>query len=157
MPFEAKDLVSATLSSTALLVSVVTFALNYRHTRRSTVLARKPVLVFEYDGDQGWVLRNVGAGPALNVIVAQKRVGGEWFNPVRVPPLSKDGKFVLGWLNHVNTTGLGASYADTEQLPYTSTCGNDLSQVFSGTLFGPWPEGKIGRHWNHPRYDERAS
>lgn len=156
MPFETKDLISATLSSTTLLVSVVAFALNYRHTRRSAVLARKPVLVFEYDGDQGWVLRSVGAGPALKVIVAQKRVGGEWFNPVRVPPLSNDGKFVLEWLNHVNTTGLGASYSDTEQLPYTSTCGNDLSQVFSGALFGPWPEGQLGKHWNHPQYDECA-
>src|ERR1041384_6175962 len=101
MPLETKDLITATLSSTALLVSVVTFALNYRHTRGSAVLARKPVLIFEYDGELGWVLRNVGAGPALNVIVAQKRVGGDWFNPVRVPPLSKDGRFLLAWLNHV--------------------------------------------------------
>ena len=157
MSLETKDLVSATLSSTALLVSLVTFALSYRHSRRSAVLTRKPVLVFEYDGDVGWVLRNVGAGPALNIIVAQKRVGGEWFNPVRVPPLSKDGKFLLAWLNHVNTTGLGATYVDTEQLQYTSTCGNDLSQACSGTLFGPWPEEQIGRHWNQPPYDERAS
>jgi hypothetical protein len=157
MPLEMKDLITATLSLTALLVSVVTFALNYRHTRRSAILSRKPVLVFEYDGDLGWVLRNVGAGPALNVIVAQKRVGGDWFNPVRVPPLSKDGKFVLGWLNHVNTTALGATYVDTEQLPYTSTCGNDLSQVSSGTLFGPWLEQQVGRHWNQPPYEEHAS
>jgi len=122
MPLEPKDLISATLSSTALLVSVVTFALNYRHTRKSAVLTRKPVLVFEYDGEQGWLLRNVGAGPALNVIVAQKRVGGEWFNPVRVPPLSKDGKFLLGWLGHVNTTGLGATYVDTFVLNQALLC-----------------------------------
>ena len=118
---------------------------------------RKPVLVFEYDGDSGWILRNVGAGPALNVVVAQKRVGGEWFNPVRVPPLSKDGKFILQWRNHVDTTGLGAIYTDTEQLAYTSTCGNDLSKTFDGTLFGPWPEPMIGRHWNQPLYRERDS
>lgn len=157
MPFETKDLVSAALSSTALLVSVVTFVLNYLHTRKSAIRARKLVLVFEYDGDMGWLLRNVGAGPALNIVVAQKHVAGEWFNPVRVPPLSKDGKFVLKWLNHVNTTGLGAIYTDTERLPYTSTCGNDLSQVRSGTQFGPWLEHQIGRHWNHPAYDESAS
>jgi hypothetical protein len=152
--FEAKDLIATALSSTALLVSVVTFALNYRHTRRSAVLARKPVLIFEYDGESGWVLRNVGVGPALNVVVAQKRASGEWFNPVRVPPLSKEGKFILQWLNHVNTTGLGATYTDTEQFIYTSTCGNDLSRTFGGALFGPWPESKIGRHWNHPPYVE---
>jgi hypothetical protein len=152
MPLETKDLVSAALSSTALLVSLITFALNYRHTRQSAVLARKPALIFEYDGELGWILRNVGAGPALNVVVAQKRVGGDWFNPVRVPPLSKDGRFTLEWLNHVNSTGLGATYTDTEQLAYTSTCGNDLSKVAKGTLFGPWPEAQIGRHWNHPPY-----
>lgn len=157
MAIETKDVITAALSSTALLVSVVTFALNYRQSRRSAVLTRKPVLVFEYDGNSGWMLRNVGIGPALNVLVAQRRGDGEWFNPVRVPPLSKDGKFVLQWLNHVNTTGLGATYTDTEQMPYTSTCGNDLSKTFEGTLFGPWPEPVIGRHWNQPLYDERAS
>ena len=99
MIVETKDLVTAALSSTALLLSVVTFALNYRQSRRSAVLTRKPVLVFEYDGNSGWILRNVGAEPALNVVVGQKRADGEWFNPVRVPPLSKDGKFVLQWLN----------------------------------------------------------
>jgi len=155
MVIETKDLMTAALSSTALLLSVVTFAINYRQGRRSAILTRKSVLVFEYDGDSGWTLRNVGAGPALNVVVAQKRVGGEWFNPVRVPPLSKDGKFVLKWLNPVNTTGLGATYSDTEQLPYTSTCGNDLSMTFDGTLFGSWPESVLGKHWKQPLYEER--
>jgi hypothetical protein len=151
---EIKDIVSAVLASTALIVSVLTFALNYRHTRRTTVLARKPVLVFEYEGNRGWVLRNVGAGPALNVIVAQKPVGESWFNPVRVPPISKDGEFVLRWLDHVNSTGLGATYTDFEALSYTSTCENDLSAVHSGTLFGPWTESQVGRHWSQPKYEE---
>lgn len=70
MPLEPKDLITATLSSTALLVSVVAFALHHRHTRGSAVLARKPVLIYGYDGELGWVLRNVVAGPALNVSVA---------------------------------------------------------------------------------------
>lgn len=64
---------------------------------------------------------------------------------------------MLAWLNHVNTTGLGAIYVDTAQLPYTSTCGNDLSQVSSGTLFGPWSEQQIGSHWHQPPYEEARS
>jgi hypothetical protein len=148
MVIETKDPMTASLSSTALVLSVVTFALNYRQSQRSVVLTRKSVLVFEYDGNSGWILRNVGAGPALNVVVAQKRVGGEWFKPVRVPPLSKDGKFILKWLNHVNDTGLGATYTDTEQMPDTSTCGNDLSKTFDRMLFGSWPEPEIERYWN---------
>lgn len=90
---EAKDVISAILSFVALIVSVFAFNLS----RRATVLGRKPVLVFEYDGNRGWILRNVGSGPALNIIVAQKQPSGAWFNPVRVPPLAKDAEFIPKW------------------------------------------------------------
>ena len=147
---EAKDVISAALSCIALIVSLVTFALNYRHGVRNALLARRPVLVFEYDRAVGWILRNVGSGPALNVVVAQKHVGGDWFNPVRIPPLSRDGRFVLTWLSHVNDTGFGVTCTDAENVSYTSTCGNDLSRVCAGALFGPWQEHDVGRHWDQP-------
>lgn len=150
---EPKGIMTTALSATALIVSVLTFALNYRHNRRAVVLSRKPVLVFAYDGRRGWVLKNVGSGPALNVIVAQRR-NNQWFNPVRIPPLAKDAEFVPLWLGHVNTTGLGATYTDSESTSYTSITGNDLSQIFAGTKFGPWQEKEIGRYWNHPLYIE---
>src|ERR1700733_5358698 len=101
---EPKDMITTALSATALIVSVFTFALNYRHNLRAAVLSRKPVLVFTYDGRRGWILKNVGSGPALNVIVAQCK-NNQWFNPVRIPPLAKDAEFVPIWLGHVNTTG----------------------------------------------------
>jgi hypothetical protein len=142
------------LSVTALLVSVVTFGLSFWFSWRSAVTAQRPVLVFVYQQGTGWILRNIGGGPALNVLVAQKKMGGEWFNPVRVPPCQEDGEFTLQWLDHVNTTGLGATYTDFEDRPYTSTCGNDLSQSFRGAKFGPWPEEVVGRHWNQPTYKE---
>lgn len=140
------------LSATAILVSVFTFGLSFWFTWRSSVAAKRPVLVFVYDGQTGWILRNIGGGPALNVLVAQKKVGAEWFNPVRVPPLAKDTELVLRWLDHVNTTGLGATYTDYEDRAYSSTCGNDLSRAFRGRRFGPWPEAIIGRGWNQPTY-----
>jgi hypothetical protein len=142
------------LSAIAVVVSLVTFGLTHFHDRRLTVLGRRPVLVFEYDGSRGWILRNVGLGPALNPIVAQKTVGGDWFNPVRIPPLAVGGEFIPLWLRHVNTTGLGVLYDDTDGLPYSATCGNDRSRVFAGHRFGPWKEDEIGRHWNHPMYRE---
>jgi hypothetical protein len=143
-----------TLAALAILISVTTFALSFWFTWRSAVAAKRPVLVFAYEGKTGWVIRNIGGGPALNVIVAQKKVGGEWFNPVRIPPLARDKDFVPVWLDHVNTTGLGAIYSDFENRPYTSTCGNDLSVTLSGAKFGPWPEHLIGRHWKQPLYHE---
>lgn len=142
------------LSAIAILVSVLTFGLSFWFTWRSSVSAKRPVLVFVYDGRTGWILRNTGGGPALNVLVAQKKVGAGWFNPVRVPPLAKDTELVLRWLDHVNTTGLGATYADYEDRAYSSTCGDDLSRTFRGRRFGPWPEETIGRHWNQPTYKE---
>jgi hypothetical protein len=142
------------LSAIALVVSLVTFGLNYLHSRRSLVLTRRPVMIFEYDGNRGWLLRNVGSGPALNAVVAQKKVEGTWFNPVRIPPLAAGGEFLPLWLAHVNKTGLGVLYDDTEGRKYSATCGDDLSQVFEGYQFGPWKTSEIGRHWNHPLYRE---
>ena len=65
------------LSVTALLVSVVTFGLSFWFSWRSAVTAQRPVLVFVYQQGTGWILRNIGGGPALNVLVAQKKMGGE--------------------------------------------------------------------------------
>jgi hypothetical protein len=100
------------------------------------------------------ILRNVGNGPALNVLVAQKRIGGDWFNPVRVPPLAADGSFVPTWIRHVNTTGLGATYIDVDGRKYSSVTGNDLTEMHSREIFGPWKEADIGKHWNQPPYRE---
>lgn len=139
------------LSGIAIAVSILTFVLSFWFSWRSAILAQRPVLVFVYNGN-GWTLRNVGGGPALNIVVAQKRVGAEWFNPVRIPPLGREAEFVLTWLGHVSTTGLGATYEDYENRPYTSTCGNDLTRAFSGAQFGGWSEHEMGRHWSQPPY-----
>lgn len=161
-PLEAKPLLQqiindpkAILSALAIIISVCTFAVSFWFNWRSSVAAKRPVLVFVYEGQTGWVIKNIGGGPALNIVVAQKKVGGSWFNPVRMPPLAKDKEFIPRWLHHVNTTGLGATYSDFEKRPYTSTCGNDLSVTSSGTKFGPWPEDKIGRHWRQEPYEEK--
>lgn len=145
------EFASLIVSVAAVLVSAVSFLLNYLSAARVASLGRKPVLVFEYDGASGWMIRNVGNGPAMNAIVAQRSKSGDWINPVRVPPLAKDGKMILKWLGHVNTTGLGATYVDTENRPYTSTCGNDLSRVEPGLRLGPWAEANIARHWANPQ------
>jgi hypothetical protein len=142
------------LAALAIFVSLCTFGLSFWFTWRSSIAAKRPLLVFIYEGNTGWILRNIGGGPALNVIVAQKKVGGEWFNPVRVPPFAKESEMALKWLGHVNNTGLGVTYTDYEDRPYTSTCGNDLSRTFRGTRFGPWNEPVVLRHWNVPTYQE---
>ena len=138
--------VSDLMAALALFVSVASFFFAWR----ADVISRRPVLVILYDGDRGWVLRNVGNGPALNIIVAQKKPKGEWFNPVRVPALAREQEFVMTWLGHVNTTGLGATYEDFKGRVYSSTCGNDLSRTYSGNMLEEWPEAESAPHWNQP-------
>jgi hypothetical protein len=55
--------VKTVLSAMAILVSVLTFALSFWFAWRSSVAAKRPVLVFVYDGRTGWILRNIGGGP----------------------------------------------------------------------------------------------
>ena len=131
----------------AIFVSIVSFTLSYQLSKQSSIASMKPVLVFEYSPDKGWVLRNVGNGPALNVILAMKEDNSDWFNPVRIPPLSKDGEFILSWIRHSNIRTLGATYEDFMQKPYSTTCTDDLSRITEENVLMNWPENEIKRHW----------
>jgi hypothetical protein len=116
---------------------------------RAAVLARKPVLVFVDNPEGGaWILRNVGKGPALNVLVAQRDAReGAWMNPVIAPPLEAGQTFELAWLGRVNDTGLGVSYSDFEGHEYTSTLGGERMRAYEGELLPTWSDGEKQRYW----------
>ncbi|HEU0295495.1 MAG TPA: hypothetical protein VFR47_22340 [Anaerolineales bacterium] len=135
------------LSIGAFIVSLTSLTISILNNRRSAITGIKPVLVFVYNKDKGWILQNIGNGPAMNIIVAQKKINGKWFDPVRIPPISKSTEFVLTWLDHVNDTGLGATYTDFQDRAYSSTCANDLSRIFDGNILEGWKEQEIGQHW----------
>jgi hypothetical protein len=130
----------------ATVISVASVGISWTIARLNARSSIRPVVIFAYDHDKGWQVSNIGAGPALNIIIAQRQQQG-WFNPVRIPPISKDGSFTLIWCLHDNVHGLGALYEDADGRRYTSICGNDLSRSFRGHSFGPWPEADIGKHW----------
>ena len=72
----------------ALVVSIGTFVYASVRERKAKVASIRPLLVFLYDGESGWYLKNVGQGPALNVILSHKsKDDGDWITPVRVPPV----------------------------------------------------------------------
>ncbi len=136
----------------ALLFSLVSFVLFFWQSLHSFRAGIQPVLVIAYDSCSGWVLRNIGPGPALNIVVAQKRIDGEWFKPVRVPALAPQTQFVFKWLDHVNDTGIGASYEDFKGKVFSSTCEDDLSRIFVGRTLPDWAGREIDRHWNQKGY-----
>jgi hypothetical protein len=135
------------ISIASVAIALASLIVTYGFARRTAVRARKPVLVFVDEPEQGaWVLRNVGNGPALNVVVAQRQEG-QWFNPVIVPPLSTESSFSLRWLGRINTTGLGVTYADFEDRRYTSTLGSERSRTYEGNRLPDWHDGEIRRYW----------
>jgi len=135
------------VSVAALLFSLVSFLLTFSLSRTSAVTSVRPVLVFEYSAGEGWSLRNVGNGPALNVLVAMKSNDSDWLQPVRIPALGHDGSFQLRWLGHANVRTLGASYVDIIARAYSSISTNDLSEVYEGNRLREWPESSISAHW----------
>jgi hypothetical protein len=150
--------VAIALSAVAVLTSVVSFVLTYRAGLASDRRSRMPVLVFVFEHQHGWSLRNVGNGPALNVLVAQKYVYGEkkgqWYRPVRVPPIARDQERRLLWISAASDFGLGATYEDflgadeeCRGRTYTVTCGNDLNTVVPGGRLPHWAEDAITPSW----------
>lgn len=133
-----KDLLTLVLSITVLVSSLLTLRVSSRR-------AVRPMLVFDYT-ENGWFLRNIGTGAALNVLVAEVRKG-KWDRPRRVPPMPKDGSLPLTWCLHVNDAGLGATYQDAYGTKFTTICGNDLNRIRKGHKFGGWSEAVIKRHW----------
>jgi hypothetical protein len=139
--------IAIVISAVSVVIAFASLVLNVLLNHRASVRARKPVLVFLDDPEQGcWVLQNVGNGPALNVLVAQ-RESGEWFNPVRGRPLAKDATFALVWLGRTNTSGLGASYSDFEDRRYTSTLGGEVARAYEGERLPTWASSEIKRYW----------
>jgi hypothetical protein len=130
---------SAVTATVSILVTIW-------YTRRTALRNMRPVLVFVYQED-GWHVQNVGYGPALDVIFARKPREGEWYDPVRLPPLAKDRDIHLEWTDHDNIHSFGVSYRDVEGRQYTSTCSNDLNRISQGRKLPEWSEEKIHRHW----------
>ena len=126
-------------SGLALLISFFSYQL-------TSVRNVKPVLTITYRGSSGWYLKNVGNGPALNVIVAEKGEG-DWFKPVRVQPLSNGEEHVLRWLGETNIEGLGATYFDIDGRQYTSLTEKDLTTIKSGNQLAKWREQDIEKEW----------
>jgi hypothetical protein len=139
------------ISIASVAIALASFIFNYGLAHRAAVRARKPVLVFVDDPAQGaWLLQNVGNGPALNVLVAQRQEG-QWFNPVIVPPLSTESSYPLTWLGRINTTGLGVTYTDFEDRRYTSTLGGERSRTYEGNRLPHWLDGELRRYWEFDR------
>jgi len=119
-------------SAIPILLSMAALIISFRSYRVTAIRNVKPVLVIAYANESGWQLRNVGNGPALNVLVAQRHETGDWFEPVRVPPLASGDELHLTWLQHTNIRWIGVTYNDVDGRVYSSECSDDLTKIRPG-------------------------
>ena len=134
------------LSAFAIVVSLVSLFASLMIAKWNSRASIKPVVVMVFEDGGHWRIQNVGNGPALNLVVAIKQEDGEWQNPVRVPPLSKDGDFLLQWQED-KVKQIGVSFEDFSGRAYTSICHNDVSRVYKGYKLKRWKDEDIKRHW----------
>jgi hypothetical protein len=110
------EVAKLTVSLSALSASVAALRIAIVASRRQ----RRPVLVFEYSQESGWSVRNVGSGPALNVMVARRSSTGNWDQAVRLPAAAANAAIPLGWLMVSAGDEIVAEYSDYESQLYGS-------------------------------------
>jgi hypothetical protein len=140
------------ISAIAILVSVVSFLLSYQASQRAERRARMPVLCL-FPGDVGWQIRNVGNGPAINIIIAQGRGSKQgnrlinlgkgvassetWLNPIHLRPMSAGDIQSVPW--KYQTSGIGISYTDSLSFAYTMKMSEVGSRVMEHVQIPEWP------------------
>lgn len=131
------------LSIFALVVSTVSFLISYWHSRATFIPDIKPILVIAYD--YGWTLRNIGRGPAMNIIIAVKNHDGKWIDPRRVPALASEAGLRLPFLGGTfPLAAIGVSYTDFKNREYTSLYEKDhLTRILDGNPFPAWKEDDV--------------
>jgi hypothetical protein len=139
--------VTVVLSLLALAVSAGTFALGYLQNERSEELQRRPILVFQYDGGTGWSVKNVGNGPAVNVVIVSSMHGATWSGPIRTPPIASGGEIQLRWLEDPNLDKLGAVYSGVTGASYNTVCDDDLNVFDKQNALPNWPADDATPMW----------
>lgn len=121
--------IAVVISLVSLLFSVIAFA----RTQRASV---RPVLVFALDSDQVWKLKNVGRGPAMNVLVGEQTQDGVWTQVIRCNPIAVGDATSLPWLEYA--WELAATYRDVDGREYTSRCRDHLTDTKTRNEFPDW-------------------
>jgi hypothetical protein len=125
MSFKAIEI----LALIPVLVSVIAIIVANRAVTRSL----RPVLVFVCEvRDKVWCVQNVGTGPALDVLVAEKdRNEQPWARFKRLPPLPKDGKIQL----RSAPSFFAVTYHDAENHAYSTICSGYRNRLQKGHVF----------------------
>ena len=135
------------ISTVALVISLIATATAIYFARASLRTNVLPVLVFVYADSTGWAIKNVGSGPALNIVVAdQTPPATEWERPTRLYPLAEGQRVLLPWVGQ-NPDKLAVVYQDVHNRDYTSVVDQDLTIIHRDRVLPEWPDDAIARVW----------
>jgi hypothetical protein len=135
-PVEVVSMIPVLAAITSAIVSVVSAFIAWRAVTRNL----RPVLVFVRDEHRVWFVRNVGNGPALDVLVAQKDLNDQpWHLFLRLPPIPKDGQIPL----RSGPSFLAVIYTDVEDNPYSTICSGFRNRPQKGRVFDEPDERQI--------------
>jgi hypothetical protein len=117
------------ISVAALVISLLSLVFTVLYSRRSLRISVAPILIFSRDQQKGWLLENVGNGPALNVVVYNGDMK-EWEKAVRCYAIANKSNIDLPWVVHPGQ--LGATYEDVIGNQFTSYTKDDLTSIKKG-------------------------
>jgi hypothetical protein len=124
------------IASISTVIAVVALGISYATHRDSVRAAARPVLVFSMVSTFRWEVRNVGAGPAINVIVSDVRADRDTETVTNCYPLAAGAASQLTWLRAGHE--LAALYTDVYGREFTTFCNGNTNRVMNGSDGRDW-------------------
>jgi hypothetical protein len=126
-------------SVVAIVVSIIAITVSYLASRKSLIIGLRPVLVFCFNSGSGWSIKNIGNGPALNIVLALLDADERWISPEGIPSLGVNGEFVFGGFHtQIEIVGWGCLYTDISERSYSSIQKGNKTQIVKGSIFPAW-------------------
>jgi len=116
----------------SVLVSLIAVLLSYHAFRKTLREGVRPVLIFSRRSGTLWQIQNVGSGPAISLVVADRDTLREWRSSTKCYPLSAGAAAELVWIAH--GTELVARYRDVNGAPFTTVFRDGINEVSVGHM-----------------------
>ena len=134
-----------TIALFSFFVSIAAFIFSLITYKKNRKLSVKPVLVFlrrtsdKWEVKNRWTLRNVGNGPALNILLGEFPFHtNKWNRFTDCYPISVNSQIDLNWLEYDKK--IAVAYEDVDGKKYTTTIDNNKNYIKEGHIYKQWPK-----------------
>ena len=120
----------------SVLVALVALVISYVTYRGALRAASRPVLVFSMVSTFRWEVRNVGGGPAIDVVIADVRRDGDTESVTNCYSLAAGAASDLNWLRAGHE--LAVLYTDVFGREFTTVCNGNTNRITNGRQGRDW-------------------